>query len=80
MKKNIQKIEKAVRLLRKVEELALTEFPVGGQAFVGHPEDPSILAEYYFWDVPGEALSRKIKELLVNQKFELNSNVLTIFE
>lgn len=50
-----------------------------GEYFEGHPYDLNVLCEFYLADVPGEDIIQKIREILFTQKFELISNVLTIY-
>lgn len=58
----------------------LEEVPIG-EACEGHPEDDTVLEEYYLWDIPRDPqeLIKNLKNI-IHQKFELWSNVLTIYK
>lgn len=66
-------------MLKKLFNL-FEEHSLMGEYFEGHPDDPTILCEFYLWDVPGEDIIQQIRGILVPQKFEIHSNVLTIFK
>ena len=67
--------QKISDLLRKLDE-----FPIG-EAFEGHPDDPSILEEYYLYDAPENELELlRALTKIIDHKFELRSNVITIYK
>ena len=65
----------------KVQKLSqLLEEPQIAEAFEGHPDDPQIFEEYYFEDSIKDPQSySEFLEMFISQKFEIRSNVLTIY-
>ena len=57
----------------------LEGWPVFGEAFKGHPDDPTVLEEYYLYDVPEDIHTEILIKNSVSRKWELHSNVLTIY-
>jgi len=64
-----------------IEQLTRTlGYPELGEAFQGHPDDPTILEEYYLWDSPDFATVRAFLINRISRKWVLDSNVLTIYK
>ena len=66
-------------MLKKLFNL-FENYSLMGEYFEGHPDDPTILCEFYLADVPGEGVIQQIRGILCPQPFEISSNVLTIFK
>lgn len=72
MGKYFKKIQKVSQILREPE---IAEY------FEGHPDDPQIFEEYYFEDlIKDPEIFIEFLNLFISEKFELSSNVLTIFK
>ena len=67
--------QKITELLKELNE------PEVGEAFEGHPEEPTILEEYYLADSPKDRYTL-IAHLagIVDRLFEVDSNVITIYK
>lgn len=67
---------------QKIQKLSqILEEPQIAESFEGHPDDSQIFEEYYFEDsIKDPRTFSKNLKLFITQKFELVSNVLTIFK
>lgn len=64
-----------------IEQLTLhLGYPELGEAFEGHPDDPSVLEEYYLWGTPDYMLVRSFLINKISRRWTLDSNVLTIYK
>lgn len=64
-----------------IEQLTRTlGYPELGETFEGHPDDPTILEEYYLWDSPNFAIVRAFLINKISRRWVLDSNVLTIYK
>ena len=67
--------------LHTVEQLTSSlGFPEMGEAFKGHPDDDTVLEEYYLWDSPDYDTVRAFLINKISRKWTLQSNVLTILK
>ena len=68
--------QKITELLKKLNE------PEVGEAFEGHPDDPTILEEYYLTDSPKfhYILLAHLASIIIDHDFEVDSNVITIYK